>query len=201
MKVLVVADVEDKLLYDFFRKERVEGVELIVSCGDLHADYLDFLMTMVNVPMIYVRGNHDDRFITDPPLGAECIENRVYKFNGVRFLGLGGCIKYARGTQDKINMYTENEMKMRILKVKPKIALAGGFDVLVTHAPAKGYGDMPGSYTHSGFESFNGLMEKYKPAYMFHGHVHSNYGRVQLNHEHPSGTKIINACGFKIVDI
>ena len=60
MKVLVVSDVEDTLLYDHFRKERVAGVELIISCGDLKQDYLDFLMTMVNVPMIYVRGNHDD---------------------------------------------------------------------------------------------------------------------------------------------
>lgn len=202
MKVLVVADVEDKLLYDFFRKERVEGVELIVSCGDLNADYLDFLMTMVNVPMIYVRGNHDDKFIKNPPLGAECIENRVYKFNGVRFLGLGGSIKYGHGTpNDKINMYTEQNMKTRILKVKPKIALAGGFDVLVTHSPAKGYGDMEGSWTHAGFECFNDLMNKYKPAYMFHGHVHSNYGIVHMENEHPSGTKIINACGHKIVDI
>ena len=47
MKILAVADVEDNLLYDHFRKERTQGVELIISCGDLRADYLDFLMTMV----------------------------------------------------------------------------------------------------------------------------------------------------------
>ena len=63
MKVLIVADIEDKRLYDFYRKERTEGVELIVACGDLKPDYLDFLITMVNVPTIYVRGNHDDRYI------------------------------------------------------------------------------------------------------------------------------------------
>ena len=60
MRVLVVADVEDKRIYDYYKKERVEGVELIISCGDLKPNYLDFLVSMVNVPLLYVHGNHDD---------------------------------------------------------------------------------------------------------------------------------------------
>lgn len=198
MKVLVVADVEDKMLYDFFRKDRVEGVELIVSCGDLKASYLDFLMTMVNVPMIYIRGNHDDSFASNPPLGAECIEDRVFKYKGVRFVGLGGCVGSKPGA---LNMYTEGAMKRRIIKLLPRLAITRGFDVLVTHAPAKGYGDMEGSHTHMGFECFNKFMNKYHPKYMFHGHVHNNYGNVKMVNEHPSGTQIINACGYRIVDI
>ncbi|SCW59911.1 Predicted phosphoesterase [Ruminococcaceae bacterium YRB3002] len=198
MKILAVADIEDRILYDHFTKERVAGVELIVACGDLKADYLDFLMTMVNVPMIYVRGNHDDEFMLEPPLGADCIENKIFKYKGIRFLGLGGCIRYK---YDAMNMFTENEMKMRIVRATPKIMLAGGFDVLVTHAPAKGYGDMPGSHTHEGFQCFNYLMNKYQPAYMLHGHVHNNYGIVKMESEHPSGTKIVNCCGYKIIDI
>ena len=198
MKVLVVSDVEDALLYDHFRKERVAGVELIISCGDLKQDYLDFLMTMVNVPMIYVRGNHDDSYFDDPPLGAVCIENKIFKFNGIRFLGLGGCMRYLR---DSKTMFSEGEMKRRIFKLKPKLMLSKGFDVLVTHAPAAGYGDMADSRTHKGFQCFNPLMDKYRPGFMFHGHVHNNYGRVKLSSKHPSGTQIINCCGFKIIDI
>ena len=198
MKVLVVADEEDKAIYDYFRKDRVEGVELIISCGDLREDYLDFLLTMVNVPMVYIRGNHDDSFNDDPPLGPECIEGRVFKYKGLRFFGLGGCIKYRNG---HLNQYTEAQMKRRMLLAKPKIAMAGGFDVFVTHSPAAGYGDMPDSYTHKGFECFNEFLEKYKPAYMFHGHVHSNYGVIKKENVHPSGTKIVNCCGYKIIDI
>jgi len=198
MKVLVVADIEDKLLYDFFRKDRVAGVELIISCGDLKQDYLDFLMTMVNVPMIYVRGNHDDSYFTNPPLGAECIDGRIFKYKGIRFLGLGGSIRYKR---DCRTMFTESEMNSRIIKLTPRLMLSRGFDVLVTHSPAEGYGDMTGSYTHKGFKCFNKLLNKYKPIYMFHGHVHNNYGRVKLTNKHPSGTEILNCSGFRIVDI
>ena len=198
MKVLVVTDLEDKLLYDCFRKERVEGVELIVSCGDLRADYLDFLMTMVNRPMIYVRGNHDDELNAKPPLGGICIENKVYRFGGVRFFGLGGCKGAQQGA---LNRYSENSMRMRILKSEPSIALSRGIDVFVAHSPVRGYGDVEGSHTHEGFDCFNDFLGRHKPAIMLHGHVHNNYGRVRTEFDHPSGTKIINCCPFKIIDI
>ena len=197
MRILAVADDEDKILYDHFKKERVEGVELIVSCGDIRSDYMDFLITMVNVPMIYVMGNHDDCLLDEPPLGAICIEDKVFSYNGVNFMGLGGSLRYNRTGR---NMYTESEMKFRELKLRPKAFIKGGVDVLVTHAPARGYGDLD-DRPHRGFETFNGIMDRYHPKYMLHGHVHMNYGRIKREHEHPSGTKIINAYGFQIIDI
>ena len=197
MKILAVADVEDKLLYDHFKKERVEGVELIVACGDLRADYMDFLITMVNVPMIYIRGNHDDSLISKPPLGAICIEDRVIRYKGVTFMGLGGSVRYNPNGK---NMYSEREMRMRALRLKPKILMKGGVDVLITHAPAKGYGDLE-DLPHRGFDTFNKIMDKYQPKYMLHGHVHTNYGRIKREYDHPSGTKIINACGYQIIEV
>ena len=196
MKILAVADEEDKILYDHFKKERVAGVELIVACGDLRADYMDFLMTMVNVPMIYVRGNHDDSLIDKPPLGAVCIEDRVYKFNGKTFMGLGGSARYNNTGR---NMYSEAEMRMRALRMYPR-AMLRGVDVLVTHAPARGYGDLD-DRPHKGFETFNMVMNRFHPEYMLHGHVHMNYGRIKRTCDHPSGTRIVNAYGFQIIDI
>lgn len=197
MKILVVADVEDKLLYDHFDKKRVDGVELIVGCGDLRTDYIDFLITMVNVPMIYVRGNHDDSQIANPPLGAICIEDRIYNYKGVKFMGLGGSYRYNPNGR---NMYTERDMKLRMLRLLPRIKLKGGIDVLVTHSPAKGYGDLE-DLPHRGFNTFNDIMNRCHPKYMVHGHVHMNYGRIKKEYDHPSGTKIVNACGFRIIDV
>ena len=50
MKVLLLADVECKALWDFYRREELEGIDLILSCGDLNAEYLSFLATMASVP-------------------------------------------------------------------------------------------------------------------------------------------------------
>ena len=97
MKILFLADVEAKAYWDFFHKEDFEDIDLIVSCGDLNASYLSFLATMVPVPVLYVRGNHDDRYKHNPPEGCICIEDDIYNFKGVRILGLGGCNRYKEG--------------------------------------------------------------------------------------------------------
>ena len=90
MKILFIADEESKIYWDFFKKEQFEGIDLIISCGDLKPEYLSFLATMTTVPVLYVRGNHDDKYEKYPPEGCICIEDCIYNFNGIRILGLGG---------------------------------------------------------------------------------------------------------------
>lgn len=196
MKILLVADHEETSLWDYWRASKTEGVDLILSCGDLNPTYLEFLVTMVNRPLLYVRGNHDDIYEEKEPLGCDCIEDKIYNFHGLRILGLGGSYRY--GVRN--NMYTEREMEKRISKLRWQLKINNGFDILLTHAPAYGYGDLE-DLPHRGFECFNDLIEKYKPLYMFHGHVHREYGAFQRERVHESGTKIINAYGSWMVEI
>ena len=109
MKILVLADVESKYLWDYFEKEKLEGIDLILSCGDLKADYMSFLASFSKVPILYVRGNHDDGYADKEPEGCICIEDKIYVYNGIRIMGLGGSIRYKKG----INQYTQNQMKKR----------------------------------------------------------------------------------------
>ena len=97
MRILVIADEESKSLWDYFEKEKLEGIDLIISCGDLSPHYLSFLATFTKAPVIYVHGNHDGRYETTPPDGCICIDDEIYKFKGLRILGLGGCMKYKPG--------------------------------------------------------------------------------------------------------
>ena len=187
MKILSLSDVENKGLWDFYEKGRLSDVDLIISCGDLDPGYLEFIESVTNVPLLYVHGNHDDKYDRKPPLGCTCIDGDIYDFNGLRVMGLGGSIRYSANK----NMYSEKEMQQRIKKLRKKAVLMGGIDVLVTHAPAAGYGDME-DLPHHGFECFNDIMNDFKPLYMLHGHVHMNYGRLERERLHPSGTKIIN---------
>ena len=197
MKILAIADVEEKALWDFFDKDRVKGVQLIISCGDLKVEYLDFLVSMMNVPLLYVPGNHDEAFGVNPPDFGINIDESLYDCNGLRILGLGGSMRYKLGTQ----MYSEKEMSARIRRLGGRLSLLNGCDVLVTHAPAAGYGDLEDP-AHKGFECFNDLLDKYHPKYMLHGHVHTSYGHaVQTDFDHPSGTKIMNVCGYRVFDI
>ena len=47
MKILVVSDIESKFIWDHFDPERFRDVKMIISCGDLSARYLSFLVTMI----------------------------------------------------------------------------------------------------------------------------------------------------------
>ena len=197
MKILVIADMEEAALWDYYNPKRTAGVDLILSCGDLKPKYMEFLLTVVNKPLLYVRGNPDDRLIEHPPEGCTCIDGRIVERKGLRILGLGGSMRYGPGE----NMYSESEMQKRVKKLNRQILKEGGFDIMVTHAPAAGYGDLT-DLPHRGFECFNSLLEIWKPAYLVHGHVHKSYGTgYQKELVHRSGTKIVNACGHQVIEI
>lgn len=188
MRILAIADVESKYYYDHYATGRFDGVDLILACGDLSRQYLEFLVTMANKPLLYVPGNHDEEFVEKPPEGCICLDGRVYKYGGVRFFGLGGSYRYRAGTY----MYTEREMARRINRAWPGIQRAGGFDVMVTHAPARHVNDFD-SLSHRGFSCFNALIERYHPTFFVHGHIHRNYGVNIPRLTTVGNTTVINA--------
>ena len=116
MKILVLADVESKYLWDFYEEGRFDGIDLVISCGDLKPHYLSFIATYTKAPVLYVHGNHDECYIDTPPDGCVCIDDTIYEFNGVRILGLGGCMQYNYGTIQ----YTEKQMTRRVKSKKKK---------------------------------------------------------------------------------
>ncbi|MBQ1505197.1 MAG: metallophosphoesterase family protein [Erysipelotrichales bacterium] len=195
MKILLMSDKEEKGLWDYFKKEKLKGVDCIISCGDLDPRYLEFLETMSDLPLLYVRGNHDQIYDEIPPGGCDCLEDTVITVNGYRIAGLGGSIRYKDGTC----MYTEREMEKRIRNLRRKIKKEGPVDILVTHAPAKGYGDLP-DFAHQGFACFTKLLEEENIPYMCFGHVHAEYGRFKRIYDHPR-TKIINAYETYVLEL
>ena len=239
MKILAVADTEERSLWDHWNEntaERLSDVGLILSAGDLSADYLEFMVTMLNVPLVYVRGNHDGAYSEKPPGGCIDADGRIVEvkcpdeggktgysrgeagLRSVRILGLGGSMRYKPGSDD---MYTEQEMSRRVMKAglmlaRDSVKGKNGFDILLTHSPCKGYGDMD-DFPHTGFECFEWLLTKYRPALHVYGHVHKEYrgasytadpasggSRVSGYHsmiEHPSGTTLINAGGYQIIEL
>ena len=163
MRILAIADEESRTLWDYFEKSKLEGIDLIISCGDLDPRYLSFLATFTTVPVLYIHGNHDDKYEKMPPDGCICIEDRIYVHEGVRILGLGGSMRYKPGP----HQYTERQMKMRIAKQRFSLLRNRGFDILVTHAPAYQLNDGR-DLPHQGFRVFRTLLEKYRPKFFLH---------------------------------
>ena len=196
MKLLLLSDRECPYLWDYYQPGRLKEYDLIISCGDLKASYLSFLVTMGRAPLLYVHGNHDTQYESRPPEGCECIEDRIYTYKGLRILGLGGCPKYNTGK----HQYTERQMQARIRKLWWKLRKRGGVDIVVTHAPPAGYGD-GSDYAHRGWECLLPLLDKYKPKYLVHGHVHTNYGEGHPAVLQYGDTTIINAFERYVLEI
>ena len=94
MKIMVLADEPAPILWEYLDRRKLEGVELILSCGDLPASYLSFLTCFTHAPILYIHGNHDDSYsrgkdtsletlLTDNGIhilsdSARLIDNRFY---------------------------------------------------------------------------------------------------------------------------
>ena len=188
MKLLLVSDRESPYLWDYYQSGRLKEYDLILSCGDLKSSYLSFLVTMGRAPLLYIHGNHDGHYEKSPPEGCDCIEDKIYKYRGLRILGLGGCPLYNGGK----HQYSERAMRWRLFKLAWKLKLAGGVDIVISHAAPEGFGDAD-DYAHRGFACFVDLIDRWQPAYWIHGHVHREYGRDIPRELQRGNTRIINA--------
>ena len=176
MKILAISDVEVPGFYEYYTPGVFDEYDLILACGDLKKQYLEFIVTLASCPVLYVRGNHDESFKTMPPEGCICIEDCIYVHNGLRIMGLGGCQKYKEG----MNFYTEKEMKKRVGKLWFQLWKHKGIDILLTHAPAYQLNDME---------------------HFIHGHVHRNYGPYIPRKSVYMETTVINACGHYVIEV
>ena len=210
-RILAIADEVDEGLHtDKLARLRPD---LVVSCGDLPFDYLEYVVSTVNVPLVYVPGNHDPEVRSGDPIwaplrtehpqpgppGCDNADGRVVVAAGLRIAGLGGSMRYKPGP----NQYTEAEMRWRALSLEVRVRLnpargARNVDVLLTHAPPLGWG-VPDDLAHRGFASFVRLVKDLTPRLLIHGHVHP-YGRTQPERR-LAGTQIINAVPVRLIDL
>lgn len=207
MKVLFVSDKVVEHLYSPIVAERYQEVGLIVGCGDLPYYYLEYIVTMLNVPLLYVHGNHDSEqeFLADNtaitgPRGGVNIHRRIERESGLILAGLEGSIRYKPGSFQ----YTQTEMWFNIMALVPRLVLTrllyGRYlDVLVAHSPPFGIHN-GADRTHIGFKSFLWFMEIFKPRYLIHGHRHV-YNPTEATRTDYCQTTVINIYPYKELDV
>lgn len=202
MRILTVSDVIVESLNGAVLTQQARGVELVLSCGDLPAEYLEFIVSILNVPLFYVMGNHGgDGGERVFPEGCENIDGRAVEYKGLLIAGFEGSIRYNNRPHFQ---YTENEMRAKVARLTPALVLNRArygryLDILVTHAPPYQIHDGT-DLAHRGFKSFVWLIDTYKPRYHFHGHVHI-YDNREGTSTVRGATTIINTYGYKILDI
>ena len=207
MKILTISDTIKRQLYSLKFKEKFNDIDLILSCGDLPFYYLEFLVTMLNVPLYYVFGNHHTRpmitaggEVVQKPGGCINIDNKIVEYNGLLIGGFEGCMRYNYGPKQ----YSDFEMWQKMLKMKPslwknKLLHKRYLDILITHAPPFGIHDKP-DLCHRGFKSFRTFIESYQPRYLIHGHIH-RYNQRDAWKTQYQNTTVLNTYGYQILEI
>ncbi len=211
MKVLVVSDVVSEALYVPDIRALCAGVDMVLSCGDLPYEYLEYIATMLDVPLLYVFGNHDrpthraDGRTTDGPEGGRSIDGRVAAVRGaggrtIWIAGFGGSAAYCGGPHE----YTECQMRRRVFRAESRLRwnslwTGRGVDVVVTHAAPRGIHDGCDP-CHRGFEAFLQLMRRYHPRLLVHGHVHPSYGG-DVSPRRYVATDVRSIYGYEILEI
>lgn len=203
MKTLAVSDKVLNRLYTPDVAQKHPDIQLLIGCGDLPFYYLDFLISSFNVPLFYVRGNHDNgkqytsdgRVLTEVPGGIDLhCKTAVHK--GLILAGLEGSMRYH---PSRPYMYTDAEMSGQIMRLAPhllknKLKYGRYLDILITHSPPFGIHDLP-DLPHTGFRSFLNFMRRFQPRYLLHGHIHAIHpSRPQITQFEQ--TTIINVYPF-----
>jgi Icc-related predicted phosphoesterase len=201
IRVLAIADEEDASLSAARLAEL--RPDLVVACGDLRFDYLDYVVSAANAPIVMVPGNHDPDLRATreggPPVPSWCtsVDGRLVRIDDVLVAGLGGSMRYRPGP----NQYTEAEMRRRAALLEARARVRHGrrpVDLLLTHAPPRGVGDADDP-CHRGFACFHRLVHRLSPTYLVHGHLHP-YGMAAPDRR-LGDTVVVNAVGHRILEL
>jgi Icc-related predicted phosphoesterase len=214
MRILCVSDQVDPLVYSARVKERFGDVDLVLAAGDLPREYLGFITSMLNKPLVFVEGNHDLGKVapwneggqyhpgprsSEDDTGALDVGFRMLKVDGLYILGLPGSMLYNGGP----NQFSELSMACRIAILYPRllwnrVVHGRAVDIVLAHAPPRAIHDHD-DRCHRGFRSFNRLIRKARPRWFVHGHVHL-YDLADVRVTKTGATTVINAFGHWIID-
>lgn len=207
MKILAVSDRVLDQIYSPNVKEHYPDIDLIIGCGDLPFYYLEFLVSALDVPLVYVRGNHDqgpqytaDGRVLTRVQGGRDLHAQTAMIDGLLLAGLEGSMRYRPGAPF---MYTETEMRQQVTRLVPRLLWnrqrhGRYLDILVTHSPPFGIHDRT-DIAHTGFRILRTFMKVFKPRYLLHGHIHvyrPNTQRITRFEE----TTVINVYPYRILD-
>jgi Icc-related predicted phosphoesterase len=206
LKILAVSDMVVDRLYSLQVAERFDGVELILGCGDLPYEYLEFLVSVMNIPLLYVPGNHDpgyDEKIQKTQAEGCCfLDRRVERVKGLNITGIGGSVRYKPNCP---NQYTQAQMYSRILSFLPSLLWrtsrnGGVLDIVIAHSPPRGIHD-DDDQAHIGFSAFRDFIQIFKPRYFLHGHTMVYKSNIVSPLTKAGETTIINVYPYRIIEV
>ena len=204
--VLAVSDQVVERIYPLAENGHFQDVDLIFGCGDLPYTYLEYLVSILNIPLYYVPGNHDPEYNTARSLayveGGSNLDLKTAYVKGILLAGLGGSIRYR---PDGVNQYTQGQVFRRAFSLLPKVWLSQvrygrKLDVLLTHSPPFEIHDNE-THAHQGLKALNFLIRILSPRFLLHGHTHFFRNNLETPITQVGRTTVMNIFPYKVINI
>jgi len=206
MKILALSDQVEERVYGLAAQGHFHDVGLILGCGDLPYAYLEYLVSVLNVPMFYVPGNHDPaydpRFVSTRAEGGSNLDLKCARAKGFLLAGFGGSVRYH---PEAVNQYTQAEAYQRVMHLMPsllwnRIRYGRALDILITHSPPFDIHDEK-TQAHRGLKAIRWLLHWARPRYHFHGHTHFFRRNLEPAVTRLGPTTIMNIFPYKMIEI
>ncbi|MDD5645447.1 MAG: metallophosphoesterase [bacterium] len=225
INILAVSDIESPTLQNILQKpSELRGkIDLLISCGDLRHDYLNFLADALNIELLYVLGNHDlyqkrsasqqhktasygiTPFYPKKGFPGNNINGKIIQCDKCAITGFEGSRWYnGQGIQ-----YYEKEMlsavrktvkKIHLRKIIGKISRRKRMPLFVaSHAPVQGIHDLD-DQCHRGFSCFKKFIDKTQPVLWMHGHIHQP-SLIKNQISAYKNTVIVNVCEYRFISV
>jgi Icc-related predicted phosphoesterase len=205
MKILAVSDIVVEFIYNPKIRQLLPDLDLVIGCGDLPEYYLEFIVSALDIPLVFVHGNHSQEEILENSNrknfhGAIDLHCKVKRIDGYSFAGVEGSIRYNDGKFQ----YSQFEMWLNVFRLVPsliknRITSGRQLNVFISHASPWGIHDQP-DYAHQGVKAFRWLLDRFHPDYHLHGHIHVY--RPDMSTETQYGrTKVVNAYGYRKIEL
>ena len=205
-KILAVSDQIVDRIYPLVADGHFKDVDLILGCGDLPYTYLEYLISLLNVPLYYVPGNHDPEYnslhLSSYAEGGSNLDLKTAHDRGLFLAGMGGSIRYR---PDGVNQYTQLQAFLRANSLLPKVVVgqmrySRRLDILITHSPPYKIHDDE-THAHQGLKALNYLIRRIQPRYLLHGHTHFFRNNLEDSTTRLGRTTVINVFPYKVIEI
>jgi hypothetical protein len=202
IRLLAVSDAPDPSLDYAVNREGIGPVDAIVACGDLEPAYLGFLGDAFEVPVAFVRGNHDrgghwsetahrapDHLASGRVVGIDGVTVAPFEWPG---------LAAPRAPRDEWRAWMDVLRATRTLAVRR--LLGDRCPVLVlSHAPPLGVGDCAVDPYHVGYRAYRWFLERLHPPLWLHGHTAP--ASVTDWRDSLGGCVVVNVTGSVVIEL
>jgi len=202
VRFLAVSDEPDPALEHAVNRDALGQIDGIVGCGDLEATWLSFLGDAFDVPLVFVRGNHDHGGAWNHEavmVPAALRSGHIQSLAGIAIGGLEWPGVDLVGNRRRSWLAWRQTLDLMRRTVLGRLTGQRGPILVISHAAPKGAGDASTDAYHVGFGAYRWLLDRLRPPVWLHGHT-----TTALVHQlsvQAGPTTVINVTGAVLVDL